>query len=361
MVLKNFSPKVFPLSRQLDKRWFVKYSVPNANGYGYKNLKLYGNINTFETAHERMKAGKALVKLLAKNQYNIIEDSTEKIHPLIELCATLHLRDSSKRAYVSKVAYFIQWLKRDKLTEFTGIQFLDHLKSKGKSPATINAYRQTVKRVFKLAIKQKIYNIKDPFDLTSKIKHRPTGKMFFTEQQQAALKKELIQEPQLWLGVQMQYYCFTRNGPEMSNLLIADIDFTPGSEKILMRGEIAKNKQTQYVAIPSSFLPSLLFLKNYPGNYYVFSKDEKPGTSPVSCKWFYNHHKPIEKRLGLVGKRFSFYSWKHTGIYMFIKSGGNLKQLQIQLRHHSLDQVNQYIRDFGLEDCGDIKNKFPAL
>ena len=55
------------------------------------------------------------------------------------------------------------------------------------------------------------------------------------------------------------------------------------------------------------------------------------------------------------------YSWKHTGAVMAVKAGIHIKQLQIQLRHHSLDQVDQYLRDLGVSDLSDLARSFPGI
>ena len=52
------------------------------------------------------------------------------------------------------------------------------------------------------------------------------------------------------------------------------------------------------------------------------------------------------------------YSWKHTGVVMAVKAGIHIKQLQIQFRHHGLDQVDQYLRDLGIQQ---ISTNHPRL
>jgi len=44
-----------------------------------------------------------------------------------------------------------------------------------------------------------------------------------------------------------------------------------------------------------------------------------------------------------------------------IKAGIHIKQLQIQLRHHSLDQVDEYLRQLGVSDLGDLRDNFPSI
>jgi transcriptional regulator with XRE-family HTH domain len=44
-----------------------------------------------------------------------------------------------------------------------------------------------------------------------------------------------------------------------------------------------------------------------------------------------------------------------------VRAGISLKELQIQLRHYSLEEVGQYIRQLGVHDLQDLEGKFPAI
>jgi len=61
------------------------------------------------------------------------------------------------------------------------------------------------------------------------------------------------------------------------------------------------------------------------------------------------------------GKEYQVYSWKHTGAVACVLAGIGLKALQSQLRHHSLDQVNEYLRQLGVGDFENLRRDFPAL
>lgn len=63
---------------------------------------------------------------------------------------------------------------------------------------------------------------------------------------------------------------------------------------------------------------------------------------------------------GIQG-HYSFYSLKHTGVVRAVKAGVNIKEIQLQLRHHSLDMVNEYLKNLGVFDLEDIELKLPAL
>ena len=102
------------------------------------------------------------------------------------------------------------------------------------------------------------------------------------------------------------------------------------------------------------------FLQSYPNNYYILSKCGKPGQNPISTKWLNDEHRKVLDELKIIG-RYAFYSWKHTGVVKAVKSGLNIKDLQLQLRHHSLDMVNEYLKNLGVLDSEDLINRYPTL
>jgi L-asparaginase II len=57
----------------------------------------------------------------------------------------------------------------------------------------------------------------------------------------------------------------------------------------------------------------------------------------------------------------NFCSWKHTGVIAASQSGINMKDLQMQLRHHSLDMVNEYLKQLGVIDSVALRENFPTL
>ena len=65
--------------------------------------------------------------------------------------------------------------------------------------------------------------------------------------------------------------------------------------------------------------------------------------------------------LGFDTKLYNVYSWKHSGAVDCVKAGISIKELQLQLRHHSLDQVDEYLRQLGLIDLMGLKTNFPKI
>lgn len=46
---------------------------------------------------------------------------------------------------------------------------------------------------------------------------------------------------------------------------------------------------------------------------------------------------------------------------MAVKHGIHVKDLQLQLRHHSLDMVNEYLKNLGVMDSESLLNRFPGI
>jgi len=156
-------------------------------------------------------------------------------------------------------------------------------------------------------------------------------------------------DPQLWLLCVLQYYTFIRP-MEWMRMEITDIHLSEGY--IQVPGTKSKNRKTQRVVITVQ-LAALLAqaLKQMPPKQrFVFEYCGRPYAS--ACTFRIRHHKALAKLA--LPRGVNLYSWKHTGAVAAAKAGVPLKQLQMQLRHASLDQVAAYLRQMGLEDMTDV-------
>ncbi len=191
-----------------------------------------------------------------------------------------------------------------------------------------------------------------------KVKSYATPAKYFQAYQVKRLKSAISDRDQeLWLFVQFIYYCFIRPGTELRLLKVGDIHLDDKS--IRVRGDISKNRKTEYVSIPAPFLPQLAHFTRLDPIEYIFPKPGDP-TKPMGMNTMRRRHRMILREMGFTTE-YKLYSWKHTGAVNYIKNGGNVKQLQIQLRHHSLDQVDQYLRQLGVHDIGHLRENFPEI
>jgi len=131
---------------------------------------------------------------------------------------------------------------------------------------------------------------------------------------------------------------------------------------ITVPGLIAKNGKTQTVIIPQKFLEYLkaMNLHNYPDSYFMISKDKCPGKECVGKNYMWNHFVKIRKSLNLPSD-YKLYSFKHTGNVMAARNGISLKDLQMQNRHHSLDQMDSYLRQMRGTESEELRNNFPTI
>ena len=61
-----------------------------------------------------------------------------------------------------------------------------------------------------------------------------------------------------------------------------------------------------------------------------------------------------------LGSDYTLYSWKHSGVVAAYNAGIDIKTIQNQCRHHSLEQTDIYLKSLGLGVSQAI-NQIPKL
>jgi len=349
-MIKKSTPKLYTGKNSLSVRWFVYYLDEKG-----KRIKKYGDINQSLTLKGRKAAAQ---KLLEEIQLIHIQKSnlslSQKIYEELENRKPTW-RPKTYQCKKSKLDIFIKWMDDKEWTEESIYNFFfEHLtKEKRLSPTTYNDYILCLNQALGWCDQKHL--LKE----IEKRKASPTPAAYFTQSQRTFLSNALKNSnPTLWFFVQFVYYCFIRPRAELRMLKVGDVVLE--EQKIRIPASIAKNKKEQYVSIPNAFFPTVKAkLKNRNPNEYVF-----PGLhhlSPTGMNTFGRQHRELLKELGFDTSRYKLYSWKHTGAVAAVKAGIHIKQLQIQLRHNSLDQVDEYLRQLGVSDLGDLRDKFPSI
>ncbi len=265
------------------------------------------------------------------------------------------LRAKSHSTHRSKITIFCKWLSDNKIYRLERIT-KEHaelfLNTVGHSATTRNHYRTYLRSSFNNLIEAKLTK-SNPFDGIKKRPEARRARKFFTARQIAELSAVIEKEnPLLWMGCKMLYYCFIRN-TEQSELLLDDV--YPLDASITVHASYSKNKRTQPVVIPDAYLHDVQQWHDRQcavGAKYFFTVD---GKKVSRGDWFTKQHAKILKRLGYDTEQYSFYSWKNTGAVNFYRAQKDIKALQLQLRHHSLDQVDEYLRSMGVIDNPNIR------
>ena len=260
-----------------------------------------------------------------------------------------HWKKKTHQTIRSRVEVFLAWLTvREVSHQLMRTYFAEFASS--HHPRTHNEHLQTFRRIFKWL------ELPELVDGIEMMKAVSTPAKYFQRHQIQRIKEELLKcSPHPWLACQFIYYCFIRPG-ELRLLKIGDIHFDDW--KICIRSSISKNKKEQYITVPEAFRPDLELLKRRsPAEYVFFHLD---CTKPLGINTMLNRFRRVLTRLGF-GLEYKLYSWKHTGAVEAHRGGASLKEIQIQLRHHSLDEVDGYMRQLGVYDLGGLEKKFPAI
>ena len=340
---KKFVPtfNVF-LSEDLSKDAFIHWT----DNVGKRHRRKSG-INRFHTIEERRAAALALVKKL-RAEYLSVLPITESMLAWVEL----HKGRWKRKTYEtvkSRIQVFCSWLDGREISNPLMRLYFAEFASR-RHGRTHNEHLHTFKRLFKWL------GMPDVMDEIEMQKAISTPAKYFQQHQIAQIKKRLLEkDPSLWLACEMLYYCFIRPG-EMRLLKVSDIHFD--ENKICVRSAISKNKKTQFVTIPVAFRTSVDALKYRSPNEFVFFRTDC--TKPLSVNNLLNRFRRVLTALGF-GTEYKLYSWKHTGAVACVRAGASLEELQIQLRHHSLEEVDKYIRQLGVNDLRDLEGRFPGI
>lgn len=344
---KNFSEKtVFSIYSPTDltKRWFLSYYDNDGT-----RQRVYGTINAGKTYEERLRAAEALKKQYEKAAKGI-KPTLGDYEAILEYLTNLNLRKKSFQTSKSKLDVLFRFLAGRKLSKDLVTAFFNDIR-RDKYETTYNNYvtkiRQLLRAIGKDSMMEGIEHIRE--------RRRPANyfQKHHVKKLAAAIQE---QDPELWLFVQFMYYCFIRPN-ELRHLRACNVMVE--SNQIFIPAEVSKNGKGEYVSIPQAFQAKVKFIDAMPANELLFPAD-RDITKPCSVNKMYLRHSKILKLMGF-GKGYTLYSWKHTGAVHAVKAGVGVKDLQIQLRHHSLDQVDEYLRQMGVHDLKRLQEIFPEI
>lgn len=347
---------VYPLDQSLNRVWFVHYYDTAG-----RPAKKYGKLAKCTTLAEKLAESQRIIDELKQPG---VADAKRRESLILHLSELLEkrrarLEETSAKTYFSILRKFAEWYNlayRENKKVNPG-DFINHLYEKKYGNATIRKSLFLLKDLFDKLMKEYGY-VKNPFTDIQVKKVKGKSKLPFNPEQINILRPLIQSESmQLWDACQFLFYTFVRP-KELRLLRIRDILFYEW--KLCVGADIAKDDDEMMKAIPMPMRPLMDQYRNYPGDYYIFSKGGKPGPELLSRDYLSKQHAAIIKKLRW-GHRYSFYSWVHTGIKTAALAGIPLKQLQLQKGHHDLEMFNQYMKDLGIDDCWQLANNFPVL
>lgn len=355
---KKFVPTLYPLSRDLSKKWFVEYV-----GEDGRKKKIYGRMDSMGTLPERLSEADRLLASIKVEPPRLRVEGNQLVHDLWEIfeLRSEGWKPKSASAYQTHLVKFIKWYRANGCPEMDSLQALKFLRTvlEKNCNTTRNAYRCNLRSLF--GDLKRFYKFRypdNPFEEIRKLRESRKTKEWFRPNQVEQLMKIISKkDKQLWLGVKFLYYLFDRPA-EMRMCRIADINFE--TKKLRIESKISKVSKIRFVPIPDELLKDLQYLNKYPEHYYVFTQSGVPGLVHIGRDTLSKRHQKILKKLRYPSG-YVFYSWKNTGaVKMLMHDQKNIRYISKCMGHSSLDMTDKYFQSLGVDDMAE-KIIFPEL
>jgi integrase len=377
--------------------WYIYYSVLNPLTGKMKPVKTYRGFKECATTTQKRAWGNALVveiteklragwsplddkeKIIYSDQteyqnlskkFTSIRNSVKNTRFYISEYLSFRkpqLKPKTYSTYQSKLRIFVNWMDDRKYADYDIsavdnrliLEFFDFLITESKlDKRTIEKYEQILRDYFNYLIKKsKITDnpvkdiVKPPKlkDMAARPLHDRDLKLLLTHIQDG--------NPQLYLACMFQYYLALRPGQELRLIKVKDIDVY--NHKVVVVDEFAK-KRRRVVDMPKLLAELIISyqIDRYNREFYVFSKNGIPGSTPLGHNTLRNRFNKFRDDLGFP-KIYKFYSMKHTGGGKLLEAGLTLEEIRDHFGHKSIETTDHYLkRHFGNRNSRIINN-FP--
>lgn len=341
LVRKRFSRQINDYDSIRQRRQIATEYIEEINQLLKEGYTLGAPRHPEEVNIKSLTIGEAIQFIIDRKKLTLSENSMKHYHALhTRMCEYLKLRG-------------LQKIKIKKLSTNLVYGFLDYLKEqRGSGNRNYNNHLRVLKTIVNELMRRdkKLFNENPCADIpelpvTSK-KHAA-----YSPEQMALIKNEMLRQndPQLLLFIQFIYFTLARPN-EVQHMRVEQI--LMDEDKIYIPAGDSKNRQGDYVDIFAPLKQIIIESRilNYPGDYYIFSRDGKPGTWKTWKGYFRRRHNKVLKALKLneSKRRYDIYSYKHTGAINLYLSGLEIIDIQTQCRHKTLNQTMEYLRDLDM-------------
>jgi integrase len=276
------------------------------------------------------------------------------------------LRPTSYPSYKSTVELFKKWAGENRMARMDiarfdklhAVYFDDYLfVQKEYAAKTVNGHIAYLKSLFQVLVDREVI-LRNPFGNFKKHKEGQSRKNLAFSDQQIKKIKEIIEQkdPELWLFIQFIYYCFLR--PNEVRQLKPSY-FNLDRKTIFIPRAVSKNAKEGYVTIPDGFCKVLEGSDIIDPERELLFPSKTKSDRCISKNAMGVRFRELVKELKLSSE-YTLYSWKHSGVVAAYNAGVDIKTIQNQCRHQSLEQTDVYLKSLGLGVSQAI-NKIPGL
>ena len=334
---KKFLPACDAWVLRQGARWFLQKKE------GGKWVKDYANLNRIKDIAERHAEAMRLLKL--RNGADAPSETSE-----LSAFAQEWLRvkkSDRKNTNASRATCARAWEREMRKAGHT-YSTVDEAFARWYNQAYNPSYSVAARTLINRAIKQGVRTAPTPFADVDIISDPEPATLVPVELQPELLNRLRDRDYKVYVMCRIQYYTFIRP-EEQVRLSLSDINLS--ERYIRIPGAKSKGKTTERVVIPEQLAPVLVeWLANK--KHFLFEKTD--GSHYKSHGIFRKHHQEIVAEMDTLPAGVELYSWKHCGVVAAVKAGIPLRELQMQLRHKSLDQMLAYLRQMGLQDMTSV-------
>jgi integrase/recombinase XerD len=258
-------------------------------------------------------------------------------------------REDTYRSYKSYINIFITWLDNNNIKNISisdinqsnVIEFLEWIYyDKKVSSQTYNNYLMFMVLFFNYC-KKRGFIIENPAEKIARKKTTKKQRKYIPTDIRVKIF-EWVKEwnPAYLMFLYMIYYHLIRP-KELSLLTIGQIDFT--NSLIHISAQQSKNHKEQSVRMVDVVRDALIkHIGDAPVDYYLFSKNCKPGKDPVPPKYFSDLWLKIRKELSLP-LEYKMYSLKDNGITDLLTAGVPAVKVRDHARHSDIGTTQRYV------------------
>ena len=372
--MENYKPaKLFDAGGILSERWYVVYFFKDPDTGKFKRFRLWIPQKILTASGRRDKAHEMIRAINKKlhqgfNPFAHAEKKYTAINVALEYALEVKRIATRKRTfhtYRYLIVSLLKWLETKKLqhmpvdnfTYYHAQEFMDYSKSVLKlANRTCNYRTSHLKTMFGVLVKRE-WILSNPFDKIERLGSEEPEIVSFTVDELVIMQQHLPRwNYDLYVCACLIYYCFLRP-QEIMRMKVSHINIQ--NKSIIVPGTVSKNKKHEMIQIPNAMMPVLQKLDlNFPGDFFIFTRHLQRGAKEAAPTRMAEYWR---KFADLFGIKKNIYSLKHTGVGMAIESGINLRDLQLQLRHYSLEMTQVYLDKFKRRPSEKLATNFPDL
>ena len=392
-------PVIYDAGGSLKEKWYVEFYVRNPRTGKMERQRKFKGINKYHSLKQRKEAAEEMRKYWTDKlragwspftDTNIIYDDNLEYQTFIKnyrvakskngtfrFYASKYIdyianevEDTTISTYRSKLRLFDAWLEGQTIKD-ADISCITHsvmvrffifiIEERELSKVSVDNYRILLSAVFDFVRKERKQYPNPCIELPGTKRINDSSADPIHDDDIPIFKKAIQeQDPQLWLAICFEYYCFLRPRKEIRFLRISDIDF--GRGMINVRFENAKT-DGRWVNIPRQFLQLMrekYKLHTYPRHFYVIGKKGEPGPDCVSINNLSDRFVRFRRKLNMP-ETYKMYSWKHTGNIRADNAGIPTRETQFQNGHTSIVTTERYMRKRRAMPSPNIINCFPEI